>query len=185
MNSWFARITGIDLVKYFFYFTNRFATKIILMLRTLSLLILLVTTSFFTYKTTEEKTFCEGVKYFIKTMSSNSTLSKLKGDLINEDLYYSKVIIKGWENETILDNESEFSFSTFTKPAAENITNGKYAEVRNQLIKCIGLKPEETIADTTDYFSCKSGILNLQLLVFPKTDDTESYIGLTIKKSKD
>jgi hypothetical protein len=155
------------------------------MLRTVFLLSVLITTSFFKFKTTEEKPFCEGVKYFVKTMSGNTSLSKLKGELINEDLYYSKIIIKGWENESILDNASEFSFSTFTKPAADKITNDKYAEVRNMLIKCVGLKSEETIADTTDYFSCKSGPINLQLLVFPRTADTESYIGLTIKKPKD
>jgi hypothetical protein len=118
-------------------------------------------------------------------MSTNSTISKLKGELINEDVYFSKVIIKGWENETIVDNASEFSFSTFTKPATDKITSDKYVEVRNQLIKCAGLKSEEAIADTADYFSCNAGLLNLQLLVFPRTEDSQSYIGLTIRKSKD
>ncbi|MGZ8538722.1 MAG: hypothetical protein ACXWV9_10690 [Flavisolibacter sp.] len=155
------------------------------MLRTISLIAILVTTSFFTFKLKEEKPFCEGVKYFIKTMNNNSTISKLKGELINEDLYFSKVILKGWENESILDNANEFSFSTFTKPASDKITNDKYAEVRNQLIKCVGLKQEEAIADTADYFSCNSGQLNLQLLIFPRTEESLSYIGLTIRKSKD
>ena len=154
------------------------------MLRTLSLIVILIVTSFFKFKTTEEKPFCEGVKYFVKTMSSNATISKLKGDLINEDLYFSRIALKGWENETIIDNQSEFRYSTFTKPASDNITNSKYQEVRNLLIKCIGVKQEQTIADTADYFSCKSGPLHLQLLVFPRTDETESYIGLTIRKPK-
>ena len=154
------------------------------MLRTLILIAILITTSFFKFNTTEEKPFCEGVKYFVKTMSSNTTISKLKGDLINEDLYFSKVILKGWENESILDNATEFSFSAFTKPASDQITNAKYAEARNQLIKCVGLKPEKALADTADYFSCNSGVLNLQLLVFPRTDESLSYLGLTIRKSK-
>lgn len=155
------------------------------MFRTISLITILITTSFFKFNSTEEKPFCEGVKYFIKTMSSNASMSKLKGDLINEDLYFSKIVLKGWENESILDNASEFSFSTFTKPATDKITTDTYVEVRNQLIKCVGLKSEDAIADTTDYFSCKTGPLNLQLLVFPKTEESQSYIGLTIRKSKD
>ena len=156
------------------------------MLKTFSLLAIITLTSFQTLNKNyaEEKSFCEGVKYFIKAMSSDAALNKLKGEVIEEDLYYSKVIIKGWENESILDDAKEFSFSTYTKPAADEVTNAKYLEVKDLLIKCAALKLENASAETEDYFSCPAGNLHLQLLLFPKTDETQSYIGLTIRKSK-